>query len=184
MSALALIERVESLRRSEPAQALDALESGFTAAVRRAAVAGERAIGQVEAVPEIAFVVQQPRERRAVTRALEQLAAALRGAARLGIAAEVHERVHETDRAAAFFTGVARLGVPLRGARVARGRFARARQRAEHVRARAVHASAARHPRVGTPSSAARAFGAGLADVRDDAAARGIPSLAARRASG
>lgn len=36
MSALALIERVETLRRSEPAQALDALEEGFAAAVRRA----------------------------------------------------------------------------------------------------------------------------------------------------
>src|SRR5262249_24345604 len=87
-----------------------------------------------EAMPQVALVVQEPGERGAVAGLLEELAPARGGAPRLGVAAQVHERVHEPDRTAALLARVAGERVPRGSAPVGGGGLAGAAQGAERVR--------------------------------------------------
>jgi len=99
----------------------------------RFAVAQHRALRQVEAVEEIALVVEQARQRHAVAGALEQPAPGRGGALRLAVAPQVHQGVGEPDRAAALLPW--RAGAPVAGGGAAVGdrRFTGTLQRAQYV---------------------------------------------------
>jgi len=86
---------------------------------------------------QVPLVVREASEGGVVRDPLEQAAPACRGTKRVTMSAQVHERVHEPDAAAAALAHRARTLEPVFGTAIGLDRPARAAQAAQHVAAQA-----------------------------------------------
>jgi hypothetical protein len=118
--------------------------AGALERVHRVAITLQRAVRKVETVPEVALVIEQPRERGAVAGLRQQPAARSGGSMCIVVAAQVHERVHEPDRTATLFEDLARPGVGHGGPPVRGGCVALARETPQDVRSQPPESAASR----------------------------------------